>query len=450
MGKKFLVTFLICLLTFSVYIGSAIYSAGTQGVMEQFHVSQVAATLGLTLFVAGYGLGPMVWAPMSEIPQIGRNPVYIGTLIVFVFFQFAVIYAKNFGMLLAFRFLTGFFGSPVLATGGASLSDMYKPSKRAYAIGIWGMAAVCGPVLGPLVGGFAAQHKGWTWTIWELLWLSGFALIALIFFLPETSSANILYRRSRRLRKLSGRSDLKCEPELQGEQMTGKDIALMTLVRPFSLNFLEPILFLLNLYIALIYGLLCVWFESFPIVFEGIYGFNLGEEGLSFVGILVGAIVVIPPFFLYLYFVQEPQFNENGEIKPEKRLPPAFVGEFCIPICLFWFGWTARPSVHWIVPIIGSGWFSVGAFLLFNSVLNYIGDAYPEYAASVFAGNDFMRSSFGAGFPLFAAAMYNNLGVAWASSTLGFLSIAFIPIPFVLYIYGERIRKASKRARHDL
>ncbi|CAG8957558.1 hypothetical protein HYFRA_00010424 [Hymenoscyphus fraxineus] len=448
--KKVFVTFLICFLTTSVYIGSSIYSAGTVGVMEQFGVSQVAATLGLCLFVAGYGLGPMVWAPASEIPQIGRNPVYIGTLVVFVFFQFGVIYAKNFGMLLAFRFLTGFFGSPVLATGGASLGDIYRPSKRAYAIAIWGMAAVSGPVLGPLVGGFAAQHRGWQWTLWELLWLSGFCLVILIFFLPETSSANILYRRSRRLRKLTGRNDLKCEPEIQSEQMTGKDIALMVLIRPFSLTFTEPILFLLNLYIALIYGLLYIWFESFAIVFIEVYGFNLGEEGLSFLGIFIGALVVIPPFFLYLHRIQEPQFNENGELKPEKRLPPAFVGAFCIPICLFWFGWTSQPQIHWIVPIIGSGFFSTGAFLLFNSVLNYLGDAYPDYAASVFAGNDFLRSSFGAGFPLFANAMYRRLGTAWASSLLGFLSIAFIPIPFVLYFYGERIRKASKRARHDL
>lgn len=140
-------TSLICLLTFAVYIGSAIYSAGEQGVEERFGVAQVPATLGLTLFVAGYGLGPMIWAPLSEIPQIGRNPIYIGTLVVFVFFQFAVIYAKNFGMLLAFRFLTGFFGSPVLATGGASLADIFKPAKRAYAIAVWGLAAICGPVL---------------------------------------------------------------------------------------------------------------------------------------------------------------------------------------------------------------------------------------------------------------------------------------------------------------
>ena len=102
------------------------------------------------------------------------------------------------------------------------------------------------------------------------------------------------------------------------------------------------------------------------------------------------------------------------------------------------------------MPIIGSGFFSIGAFLLFNSVLNYLGDAYPEYAASVLAGNDFMRSSFGAGFPLFAGAMYRNLGVGNASSVLGGLSVAFIPIPFVLFKYGKQIRKVSKRARHDI
>lgn len=131
-----------------MYIGSAIFSAGETQVEEIFHVSQAAATLGLTMFVLGYGTGPLIWSPMSEIPAIGRNPIYIGTLLVFVCFQLPVIFASNFGMLLAFRFLTGFFGSPVLATGGASIGDMYSPQKRAYAISVWGIAAVCGPVMG--------------------------------------------------------------------------------------------------------------------------------------------------------------------------------------------------------------------------------------------------------------------------------------------------------------
>jgi MFS transporter, DHA1 family, multidrug resistance protein len=218
------------------------------------------------------------------------------------------------------------------------------------------------------------------------------------FLLPETSPQNILYRRARRLRKLTGNDKLISEPELQGEEMGGKDVVMMVLVRPFTLLFTEPIVFLLDLYIALIYGLLYIWFESFPIVFVEIYGFSLGTEGLAFIGILVGVFVVLPPFVWYHHKYIEPKFNDKGELTPEWRLPPSFVGAFAIPICLFWFGWSAKESIHWIVPIIGTAWFSVGAFVLFNSVLNYLSDAYPEYVASVLAGNDFFRSSFGAGF----------------------------------------------------
>ncbi|CAI6239265.1 unnamed protein product [Periconia digitata] len=446
-GKRFFVTFEVVFLTFSVYIGSAIYTAGIMGVQEQFGVSQVAATLGLTLYVAGYGLGPMIWAPLSEIPYIGRSPIYIGTLFIFVMFQIPTAMAKNFGMLLAFRFLTGLFGSPALATGGATIADMYRPKKQAYGLAIWGIGAVSGPVLGPLIGGFAVQAEGWTWTIWELMWLSGVCWVFLVFLFPETSSTNILYRRTRRLRKLTGNDKLTCEPEMMAEQMTGKDIVTMTFVRPITLNFTEPMVFLLNLYIALIYGLLYIWFESFPIVFIEIYGFNLGEEGLAFLGLLVGTIVTMCFLFTWLYFHQEKQFNDKGEIEPEKRLIPAMVGSFFVPICLFWFGWSARPSIHWIMPIVGSGFFGVAAFLLFNSVLPYLSDAYPNDVASIFAGNDLFRSAFGAGFPLFASAMYKTLGVGWASSLLAFLGVAFIPIPFLLYRYGATLRKKSKHAK---
>jgi DHA1 family multidrug resistance protein-like MFS transporter len=140
-------------------------------VVQVFGVSQVPATLGLCLYVAGYGLGPIIWSPMSEIPQIGRLWVYIGTLckfgralweeelltsiVIFVMFQLPTAYASNFGMLLAFRFLTGFFGSPALATGGATIADMYRPQKQAYGLAVWGIGAVCGPVLGPLVGRYS-------------------------------------------------------------------------------------------------------------------------------------------------------------------------------------------------------------------------------------------------------------------------------------------------------
>lgn len=66
----------------------------------------------------------------------------------------------------------------------------------------------------------------------------------------QTSSQNILVRRARRLRKVTGNKDLKSAGELQQAEMTGKDIATMTLWRPFELSFTQPIVFLLNLYIV--------------------------------------------------------------------------------------------------------------------------------------------------------------------------------------------------------
>jgi DHA1 family multidrug resistance protein-like MFS transporter len=118
-------------------------------------------------------------------------------------------------MLLAFRFLTGFFGSPVLATGGASMADIWDTRTSDYMIAIWGCFAISAPVLGPLVGGFAYSAKGWTWTIWELLWISGFTLVVLFFFLPETFASNILSRRARRIRHITNDQRYASEAEIE-------------------------------------------------------------------------------------------------------------------------------------------------------------------------------------------------------------------------------------------
>lgn len=396
----------------------------------------------------------MIWSPLSELPTIGRSPTYVLTLIVFIVFNFPVIYAPNFGCLLAFRFLTGFFGSPALGTGAGSMGDMWDPRVRDYMIGIWGAFAISAPVLGPLIGGFAYSAKGWQWTIWPLLWISAFTFVLLFFCLPETYGPNILMRRARRIRRITGDSEYKSESELEMSEIGTTDLVFEAIIRPFQLCFGEPIVFVMNLYIALIYGILYIFFEAYPIVFEGIHGFNPGESGLAFLGILVGTCVLaLPAYFVWKHKYQSRHYipGTNFDMAPEHQLPAACVGAIFLPVSLFWFGWTGNyESVHWIVPVIGSIFFSIGGCLIFNSIFTYEASAYPKYAASVLAGNDFMRSSFGAGFPLFATAMFHKLGVNWACTLLACLTICFVPFPFVLYIWGKKLRMSSKYARHDI
>jgi MFS transporter, DHA1 family, multidrug resistance protein len=90
-----------------------------------------------------------------------------------------------------------------------------------------------------------------------------------------------------------------------------------------------------------------------------------------------------------------------------------------------------------IVPTLSGLLTGAGIMTIFLQALNYLIDAYFVVAASAIAANTFLRSFFGAGFPLFATAMFNNLGVDWAGSLLGFLAVAFLPIPFFLYFWGE-------------
>ena len=143
-NKRLGISLLICFYTFVVYTSSAIYTSSTEGVMEHFGVSQIKATLGLSLYVLGYGIGPLIFSPLSEIPRIGRNPVYIVTMILFVVISIPTALVNSWSGLMALRFFQGFFGSPCLASGGASLGDMYSLMALPYAMMAWVSAAYCG------------------------------------------------------------------------------------------------------------------------------------------------------------------------------------------------------------------------------------------------------------------------------------------------------------------
>jgi hypothetical protein len=122
----------------------------------------------------------------------------------------------------------------------------------------------------------------------------------------------------------------------------------------------------LCLFTAILLGILYLFFGAFPIVFQGNHGFTISQTGLSFLGIFVGMVfgVSTDPLwhktYAYLIKQREAATGEIGGSEPEYRLPPTIAGGFLVPIGLFMFAWTTYPSVHWIVPIIGSTIFGMG------------------------------------------------------------------------------------------
>ncbi|KAF7364912.1 MFS general substrate transporter [Mycena venus] len=435
--KRAFVAFEISLLTFSIYIGSAIYTSSIPGLMSEFNVSLTTATLGLTLYVLAYGIGPMFLSPLQELPYSGPQP------------SIPIVTATNMATVLAMRFMTGFFGSPALATGGASMADIFPQSQLAYVLGVWALGAVAGPITGPVTGNFAAQAKGWRWPMMELLWITSFSVVFLSLFLPETYGPTILLRRAQRLRKLTGNAELRTAAEREEESKSAGSIMYESLVRPFVLA-KEPALAFANIYLGFVYAIFYLWFEAFPLVFNGIYHFDQGVSGLPFLAFIVSGGLTYTVYCIYQKYHIAPRHaraaTANTEIAPEIRLEIGLMASIFIPTSLLIFGFGSKTNVHWIVPIIGAALYLPGIFLNFQSILMYITSAYPAYAASVLAGNDFFRSAIASVFPLFGRTFFTNLGLGPGSALLAGISFLLMPVFWLLLKYGHVLRQRSKYA----
>ncbi|KAF7897275.1 hypothetical protein EAF00_005503 [Botryotinia globosa] len=443
MLKKWTITLLLAFATLAVSFVSSAYTGGVEQIIEDFNVSTEVVTLGVSLFVLGFAIGPLMWAPLSEL--YGRQVLFFGTYAMLTIFNAGAAGAQNIQTLLIMRFLAGAFGSSPLTNAGGVIADMFSAAHRGVAMSIFAAAPFLGPVIGPIVGGFLGESEGWRWVEGLMAIFTGALWIVGTLTIPETYSPVILRRRANKMSSMTGKV-YKSKIEVDNGSKSLSAEFKTALSRPWILLFTEPIVFLLSLYLAIIYGTLYMMFGAFPIVYQVGRGWSAGIGGLAFCGVAVGMMIAV------LYSVWDnKRYNataakQNNAAPPEARLPPALIGSICLPVGLFWFAWTNSPSVHWIVSIIGTAPFGCGMVLVFLSVMNYLIDAYVLYAASVLAASSVLRSLFGAAFPLFTTYMYNNLGIHWASSIPAFLALACVPFPFLFYKYGASIRMKCKFA----
>ncbi|KAI8623887.1 major facilitator superfamily transporter [Xylariaceae sp. FL1651] len=445
-SRRLMVAIVLCLYTFVVYTSSAIYINSQEGVMNEFGVTATEASLGLALFVLGYGVGPLLWSPMSELPSVGRNPVYFWTMFAFVILSIPTALVTNYPGLMVLRFLQGFFGSPCLANGGASLGDLYNDMQFPYALIAWVSAGYCGPALGPLLSGFSVPVLGWRWSLLEILFAGSAVFLVMFALLPETSSATLLLRRAQRLRRLTGNPALLSQSEIDQRGMTSRAIFVDALIKPLEITLKDPAILFVQLYTAVVYATYYSFFESFPLVYPVYYGMTAGQLGLVFLSILVACLLGATLYAAYLHFYMNPRVRAQGAPAPERRLVPALVAAFGPTVGLFIFAWTARPDIHWVVPTVGITLYGAAVFVVFQCIFVYVPTSYPKYAASLFAGNDFFRSALAFAAVLFAPPLFKDLGVARGNSLLGGLSVVGILGIWTLYIFGARLRSMSKFA----
>lgn len=431
---------------FVVAFNSAVITANLEGVSDTFHVSMEVSLLTVTMFVIGFGVGPLAFAPLSEM--YGRKPVYVITIALAIIFEIPCAVAQNIGTLLVCRLIDGIaFSAPMTLVGG-TLADLWRNQERGVPMAVFSAAPFIGPAIGPLCGGFLGEARGWRWLYWIQLILAGVCWIILTFTVPETYAPVILDHRARKLRKQTGDAKFVTEKDLDSRPFAER--LRLILLRPLQLLFLEPIVFLISLYMSVLYGLLYMFFVAYPIVYVKGKGWSEGSTGLMFVPLAIGVLLsaACAPF-VNKHYLSMCARAPNGKPPAEARLIPMMFSCWFIPVGLFIFGWTSYPDVSYWGPMMGGFPVGFGFIFLYNSANNYLVDTYQHQAASALAAKTCIRSFWGASVVLFTEQMYDRLGYQWASSLLAFLALACCLIPYCFYFKGAAIRKHSKFAFHE-
>ncbi|KAE8441193.1 hypothetical protein EG329_005793 [Mollisiaceae sp. DMI_Dod_QoI] len=445
--KKVVVVFVGIVLVVNSTMGSSLPSNALPLIKLYFGItSTYTGILLISMYLVGYVLGPLLFGPLSE--SYGRRVIMISTFFTFTIFTMACALAPNYAAFLIFRFLTGVSASSPIAVIGGVYADIYNdPVTRGRAMSVFMSGTLCGPLVAPLISGFIGPALGWRWVFWIGLIVAGVSWI-LMFWLPETYGPTLLAKRAAHLRKVTGNPNIFAPIEL--EKKGFKQMATVTLTRPIRMLFFELITLASCMYLSLAYGIFYMYFEAYPIIFQGIYGQSLGVSGVMFLPIGAGGFAAIIVFVWYDAILRKAQSqNKPWTLKEEyRRLPLACIGGPLYVIALFWLGWTSRESVSFVVPMLAGIPFGMGFVLIFMALLNYLTDAYEIFAASAMAAASCSRSLAGAVLPFAATPMYDRLGVAWASSLLGFLSMGMCIIPFVFLWKGDQIRAGSKFCKY--
>jgi MFS family permease len=189
--------------------------------------------------------------------------------------------------------------------------------------------------------------------------------------------------------------------------------------------------------------------EALTLVLRESHGFSNADIGYAFTGPMLASCIGVATGPIQERLYRRARDRNNGVPVQEARLYLSLLGTTLFTAGLFIFAWTSSPSQHWIGPVIGASITVFGCYHIYHATFSYLADAYQTHASSCNAGQSFLRNLVGAFFPLFTNKLFHALGFQWAGSLIGFCAAAISVLPFLLFVYGKRIRARSKLSIHD-
>lgn len=508
--RKSILLILSCLATFLTAYTAGAYAPPANIMANDFGTSRLVVVVGITTFCMGFAFAPMALAPMSEI--WGRYPIFIIAGTVFVIFQAVCSVMPDVAGMLVSRFFVGVGGSVFSAVVGGVLADLWEKEERNTPMALFSGAVLAGTGAGPLVSAalietVGSNNRAWKWSFWVQVILDVVLLLALVLFFKESRASVLLSKKAKKLNKwyeemesygiygvwindelavlasaassqitvtanLNERN-ISTTPRLRRIRWIVKEdeqraslgqIVLTSVRRPFHLLFTEPVVFCFSLWAAFSWGVLYLSFSVVPFL----YGSDFSMSSRVYVAMMIASAVATVVGVYQEHLLKHPQWKKQEEgfrysdskfwafmrrrfpaEAPEARLYFTCITAMLLPAGLF-IAFLGSHGKSGYLKAVGLGLATWGIYSVYLATFNYLADTYHIYASSALAAQSFCRNVLGGSFPLITSVMFTNLGLRGAGGMLGGIATALTAIPWVLLIYGERIRARSKFAKVSL
>lgn len=418
------------------------FYSGVQGqIQDEFGTSNTLATLGVGLYNLGGVFGVLIGGPLSEL--YGRRPVYVVCSICFVVFSLGSTLSPNVSTLLICRGLMGLLGSPIFSIYGGSVADLFTPEERGPVVALFTLVLQGAPTIGPVPSSFLGPIFPWRSLFGFITIWGGVLAAATILFIPETEPKKIR-------RKIAESEGIVVDIK----EVKSSKVWSRALLAPITMLRYEPIMIWTTLYHSFVFGLLFLLLEAYPLIYDTHYSMSREQADLVFIAPFIGNVLGVLIYFGYY----KPQYEARqriiqlesagkSEIEPEARLPGVLLASLLVPIGLFWLTFSARPDVHYIFPIVSGVPIGMGMTLLQLSLFNYYIDLYPTMSASTIAANSAVRGVVATVLPSVGLPLYTSLGIRNANVLLACISCIGFPTGVILYVFGRRLRAASRWAK---
>ncbi|KAK4498038.1 hypothetical protein PRZ48_010694 [Zasmidium cellare] len=418
--------------------------------------------IGQAIMLLLLGVGNVFFVPLSN--KLGRRSIYIWTLVLVLASQIWMIFCRNIGDFQGAHVILGLGAAPFEALVAISISNVYFAHERGSKLGVYVFGLAFGSFVGPICAGYMAVDQGWRWIYrWGAI-LTGGLLVLFYLTFEEThfvrevdaQEGHVVALESvdeEHRRQSLGAGSLKTKKmdqdignELQRETTHSLTAGELEVFREFYRP-LQLSIFLAVLWCGINYGTCVSWLAVMGTTIAEVFArppylFSPSDLGLIWIFPMIGSL--IGAYFsgplndrLTLYL----STRNRGWREPEFRLWAFIPSAVIMPCGLIMYGVTSAHGLHWITPIVGTGFVGFGLSVGGTVSIAYIVDCYKDIDTQAVTTIILIRNIVGFAITWGIQPWIDGMGQQNAFILVGVLSFVITGFAGVFIAWGKGMRR---------